>query len=89
MKKPVGISIGENWVISSDTMQFITIKNVSGFDKGKNPITYWQNQGYHPTLKYALKSILDQEVLDTGLEDVKLVIAKIDELKTIIENLEV
>lgn len=30
MKKPVGISIGNDWVISNDTMQFITIKKVNG-----------------------------------------------------------
>ena len=89
MKKPVGISIGNDWVISNDTIQFITIKKVNGENKQHEPITYWQNQGYHPTLKYALKSILDQEVLDTGLEDINKVIAKIDELKTTIENLEV
>lgn len=87
MEKPKGISVGENWVIGTDGLQFISIKKVQGNNKDGEPIEYWSNEGYHPSVKFALESIAKEEILDVDLGDVNKVIAKIDELENIIENL--
>lgn len=83
--------IGTNWKIEADSLNVVLYRKHTG---GKNPITgeigkniYWSQEGYYATLHGALASLVDNEIRDTKLEDVKYVCSKIDELYTLIQSI--
>ena len=89
-----GMMIGEDYKITSDSLNVIInqrhvntgAKRALAENIGKE---YWMQVAYFSSPKNALKFIVDNEILGTGLSDFETVVAKIDELKALIDGLEV
>jgi len=79
------MNIGKNFKIESDKMN-VTLYRWKTDKKGES---YWSPLGYYSTVKNALSGLVDQGVRDTGLTDLRIVVAKIDELKADIARLEI
>lgn len=77
--------INRNFKIESDSMNVVLYKRKTDRKGG----IYWSPQGYYATVKNALSGLVDQGVRDTGLTDLRIVVAKIDELKADIARLEI
>ena len=79
--------INKDWKIESDDMN-ITIyqKGIKGEKADKPGEETWKAYGYYPTPKAALRGLLNAEVMGTGLKDFETIVAKIEEVKAIIEN---
>ena len=87
--------IGENYKIESDSMNItLSRRNVVKGEKGRPAVkavgeSYWTNLAYFANVKQALKYLVDNEIRDTGFNDLATVSAKIDELYKLIINLKV
>lgn len=77
--------IGNNWKIESDSLNVILSKKSRKTKVGK----FWATQGFYPNVKEALHALVDQEIKDTELVDIKTVNDKIEELHSLIDNLAV
>lgn len=86
--------IGNKYKIESDELNIILYKKrvITGTGKG-HPATkpigseYWEAIGYYSSLKNALKGLVDFGVRETKLKDLKVIIARQDELHALIDNL--
>jgi len=83
-----GLEIGKNWLIESDNMNIVLLKRVRRIGRDGIPYFDWTVQGYFATLKGALHELVNQEVRDTQLKDLKIIVKKLDELHVLIDNLE-
>jgi len=70
--------IGNNWKIESDALNVILYEKVVGKKSGKE---YWKAHSYYSSFHNALDALIDMEIGGTGLDDLKAVDAKIEELK--------
>lgn len=75
--------IGEKWKIESDTLN-VTISRRIKSKKGK--ADSWRPECYVSTLRHALDWLVDQDVRDTHLADLKTIVAKQDELYALIKT---
>jgi hypothetical protein len=86
MRMGINMDLGCNFRIESDGLN-VTVSKRSvtkgGDNQGKET---WANEAYVSTLPNALKWLVDQEVKDTGLTDLKTIIAKQNELYALIEK---
>jgi len=76
--------IGKKYKIESDTY------NVTLYEKGVSKVrgnTYWRPIAYFATVKNALEYLINLEVNQTGLKDLKTVSKKIDELIGLVRGL--
>ena len=81
------MKIGKNWEIKSDPMNVTLLKRHRVKATATKPAhDSWKIEGYYSTIKGALVGLVNQEVQETGLEDFKTVVAKIDELHKLIEE---
>ena len=73
--------IGKDWKISSDKLNVILSKRKTRKSK-KDGNTYedWEEIGYYSTVSNALKGLVNFEVKETGLKDLRVVVDKINEL---------
>lgn len=62
-------------------------------EPGVHPVTKikakegkWVTVSYHPNLEKAYESLVDKEINETGLSDIKSVVDKIQELKNYIKD---
>ena len=86
--------IGENYKIESDALN-ITLsvkKTITGTGHGRPSKKsvgeeYWMPIAYFSNVKDALNYLVDQEIRDTGFNDLATVSAKIEELYKLIINL--
>ncbi len=75
-----------DYKIESDAINIVVSKRLivrKGDNAGKES---WTNQAYVSTLENALKYLVNQEVKETGLTDLKTVIAKQNELYELIKG---
>lgn len=90
--------IGDNWKVEADGLNVIlfkkriTVARTTGRGcKLINPDNigkeFWDKVGFYPDVKTALWGLAKHEVLDSEMADLKLVAAKLDELKAIILKL--
>jgi hypothetical protein len=79
--------IGKKYKISSDSLNITLYRKVRMHkkDTGK-PYDHWEAIGYYSSVENALKGLVDRGVGDTGLKDLKTIIAKIDGLHKLIET---
>ncbi len=79
--------IGKDWKITSDNMNVVLSQ--SKFRKSKLNIRYkdWEIVGYYPTVKDALKALVDFGVKGTELKDLQSIVKKQDELYKLIDGL--
>jgi hypothetical protein len=82
---------GKNYKIESDSMNVTILKRMVADGKRANTKQagreYWTPIAYYGNVKKALKGLVDLEVAETNLVDLKTVVAKIDELKELIDHL--
>ena len=79
--------VGKDYKIETDELN-VTVSKRSVARKGANAgQETWTNEGYFMTLENALKYLVDREVKETYLTDLKTVIAKQHEIKNLITQL--
>jgi len=79
--------IGTKWKIEANKYNILLYKKYAQI-KGKNQgVEQWKVEGYFRTVAGALKFLVDSEVKETQLRDLKTVVAKQDELYKLIEGL--
>ena len=72
--------INKNYAIGSDEL------NVTLYKRGGNN-KYWKPLGYFGSCESALKALVDMEIKGTGLKDFETVVSKVQELRAIIDGL--
>ena len=79
------LKINRNYRIEADSLN-VTLcqREISKNTRGEER---WRRVAYFSTCESALKALVDMEIRGTGLEDLKQVATKIQELKTTIDNL--
>ena len=80
------MKLNDNYRIISDDMNVILQKS---YTKKDGVTEEWKSVKWYGSVKEALKGFTKLEVLSTGLDDLITVVAKLDEIETIINNLEV
>jgi hypothetical protein len=78
-----GLNIGRQWRIGADSLNIILYRQ-----KGKKGKERWRTEAYFSTISNALTYLVDAEVRETGLRDLKEVAQKQDELYALIKNLD-
>jgi len=81
------MKIGKDWMIESDSLNVTLSKRIivkATSDKPKHE--RWAVKGYYSNIKYALEALVDFEVAETGLTDLKAVSKKQDELYKLIKE---
>ena len=74
--------IGKRWKVESDSL------NVTLFKKmGRDKKEYWRAEGYFSNFQNALKGLADYEIKGTGLDDLKRVSKRQDEIYQLIETI--
>lgn len=82
--------INKDWRIETIPMNIVLLKRSRVKAKlGKPSHDNWGVKGYYSSVKSALKGLVDFEVAGTGFKDLETIVAKIDELYTLIENLSI
>lgn len=84
----MAIQINEDWCIDSDQYNWILQKRVVTKKQDEEGNTSqkvtWRNEGYYPTLPDAVIGLVNQEIKIPA--DVQKVLAKLDELHSLIEE---
>jgi hypothetical protein len=92
------MNIGEKYKIESDRLNVIVLEfkpkatdiEIELRGKGRARETEkWQQIGYFPTPKDALSFLVNKEVKETHLTDLKTIVDKIDSLETLIQSLNI
>ena len=86
------MQIGKDWKIESDELNVTLFKRHpaggKSFKTGKvSTQDTWAVHTYYSNVGNALKALVDQEIRNTELKDLETVLAKIEELHTLIESL--
>lgn len=80
--------IGENWKLEADAINVTLLKRHTTRPKDRKPShDYWTPTAYLSNPKNALKWLVNQNIMDTGMEDLETVVAAIEELHTLIDGL--
>ena len=74
-----GIVIGKNWKLGADSMNIILYQREVN---KKTKEERWRVYGYFATIANAVMALVNQEVRDTQLVNIKVVCDKIDQLHT-------
>ena len=64
------------------------LKRVIRKPRGKPSYEDWDTAGYYSSVANALKGLIGFEVRETELEELRIVVEKIDGLHTLIDNLD-
>ena len=80
------MDIGKDWKITADSMNITLSKRITR--KHKNGIYYedWVNEGYYPTVAWALKGLIEHGVKETELKDMRTIVSAIDKLRTLVDH---
>ncbi len=75
--------IGDRYKVESDSL------NVTLYEKAKSKTaaTNWRPIAYFSSIKSALEHLVDLEVMETGLTDLKTVVEKQNELYALVNSL--
>lgn len=79
------MQINEKYKIESDPLNITLYYKQDAREAGKGG--RWKPLGYFATPQNALKFLVDNEIMGTGMEELKSVVEKIDELKAMIDGL--
>jgi len=81
------MNIGKDWKIESDSMNVVLLRKRTRHQKDTGKAyTDWEIHGYFSTVHNALKELVNQEVRETELKDIKSIQASIDNLHQLIET---
>lgn len=78
------MELGRNWKIESDSLNIKLFKKSQKSGAKK----LWIEMGFYSSVKNALHGLVEHGVKETELKDIKTINDKIEELHTLIENLE-
>ena len=82
------MKIGKNWKIESDSMNITLFKRHTVKATPTKPAhNSWSAEGYYSKIQHALKGLVDFEVKETELKDLKTVVEKQDELYKLIKGI--
>ncbi len=82
--------INKDWKIETVPMNIVLAKRTRVKAKPDKPAhDSWSVKGYYSSVKSALKGLVGFGVADTELKDLKTIVAKIDELYALIDNLSI
>ena len=73
-----GLAIGRNWRVGADTLNIILYQRQVNKKTGKE---YWRAHSYYSTVANALVELVNQDVRDTEMADLKTVCDRIDQLR--------
>ena len=77
--------IGKQYKIEADSLNIILYRKKKRLSKeGKEG---WERMGYFATVPNALRGLVNQEVRDTDLKDMKTIVNKLNELEGLIKTL--
>ena len=80
--------IGKNWKVESIPLNVVLYRRrVSKSKDGKPSHEYWSAEGYYSTTQNALKALVDLEVTETDLKDLKTIVKKQEELYRLIDSI--
>lgn len=80
--------IGKKWKIEADSLNIILYKRYTVKATDKKPKhDYWKVEGYFSRVENALAYLVDLEVAETELKDLRTVIEKLNQLYELIESL--
>lgn len=83
------MQINENWRLISEELN-VTLQRRKVNQKGQNAgQEYWTNVAYCHTPQDALKYLVKREIMGTGMEDLKTICDKMDELYRMIDGLKI
>jgi len=82
----ITLDIGKDWKITADSMNITLSKRITRKDKTGIYYEAWVNEGYYPDVKSALKGLVEHGVKETELRDLKTIVSKIEELRTLIDR---
>ena len=81
------MNIGKDWKIQSDSMNVILLRKRIRHQKATGKVyTDWEIHGYFATVRNALKELVNQQVRETELKDIKSIQASIDEVHQLIDD---
>lgn len=76
--------IGDKYKIESDSLNVTLYERA----KSKTAVTGWRSIAFFSSPQNALEHLVDLEVAETGLKDLKTVVEKQNELYTLVKQLE-
>ena len=88
------MQIGKDWKIEADELNVTLLKRhpAGGVKRGFGVVSTkdnYVNHTFYSNVKNALKGLVDQEIRNTELKDLKTVVAKIEELYNLIGSLNI
>lgn len=76
-----------------EAVDYMNVTVMEYKEPGVHPVTKikakegkWVNVSFHPTIEKAYEWLVDKEINETGLSDIKSVVDKIQELKNYIKD---
>ncbi len=84
--------VGKNWKVEADdkgALNVILWRRNTGMNvktKKQANSENWTAYGYYATVRNALDALVDQGVRDTGLVELRAVVARIDEIHAMIKD---
>jgi hypothetical protein len=77
--------INEKYKLDSDSLNVIIYYRQEAREVGKGGC--WKPLAFFATPQNALKFLVNREIIGTGMEELKTIVKKIEELKKVIDNL--
>ena len=82
------MNIDTNWKIESDALNVILLKKVKRTRKAdKTEYEAWEIAGHYATPAGALKGLAEMKLKETGLSDLRKIVAKQEEIYKLIDSL--
>ena len=83
-QKGIKMLIGDKYKIEADSLNITLYERA----KSKTSVTQWRSIAFFSSLQNTLEHLVDLEVMQTGLKDLRIVVKKQDELYSLIKQLE-
>ncbi len=84
------MDIGKFWRVESNDLNVILKRRMRSKNRETGEMyDAWPNVAYYGTVEQALHSFVDRGVKETGLTDLKTIVAKLDEIHKDIKELKV
>lgn len=80
------MNIGHKFKVESDSLNVTLSRKITRKPKDKLPYEDWEVEGYFSNVANALKYLVNLEVKETELADLRVVVKKIDELEKLIDK---
>ena len=75
--------VGKSWKVESDVLNVTLYRRIMSKKTGEER---WHAEGFYSTVAHALKGMVNMQIKETGLKELKIVVEKIDELHSLIDT---